>query len=384
MTSGRSTPPPPSRPGRSEPWRHERMVQRVPAHLGEMANDSLPPWIVIAGIVSLIVVVGIVAFVLLGGPARLGVSGAATTPTRTRTPSAVTPLVTVILATVAPTPSLGPTPVTLKYRVKPGDSLIEIAARYKVAVQAIKNANGLKDDTIRIGDELIIPLPTPTSLPGSNPSPPAGTPTPLSFQSPPSTATSAGSTGVIRHIVQRGDTLITIAASYGSTVDAIRVANQLDSDFLSIGQVLIVPVGAWSPTPSPAPVVNISLTPTAQFAYAAPNLLSPPDNNVLHGSKEAPILEWTASAMLKSNEFYVVHLDYTWNGENKSIVRQVKQGTSIKLDAADYPGANPSGTQFSWYVMIVSQGGSSARTPSASAPVFAASPPSVTRVFVWY
>ena len=386
MTSGQSTPPPPSRPGRSEPWRHERMVQRVPAHLGETGNDSLPPWIVIAGIVLLVAVVGVVAFILLGGPARLGWGGAAVTATPTRTPRAVTPIVTTILATPsAPTPTLGPTPATIKYRVKPGDSLIEIAARYKVSVQAIKNANNLKDDTIRIGEDLIIPLPTPTPPPGANPSPPpGGTPTPLSFQSPPTPATSAGATGVIRHIVQRGDTLINIAASYGSTVDAIRIANQLDSDLLSIGQVLLVPIGAWSPTPSPALVVNTSATPTAQFAYAAPDLLSPSNNSEWHGSKDGPTLSWTSPGTLKSNEFYVVHIDYAWNGEQRSIVRQVKQGTSVKLEATDYPGANPSGTQFSWYVMVVSQAAASGRTPSTSVQTSATSPPSVTRVFVWY
>ena len=337
------------------------------------------------GIVLLIVVVGFVAFMLLSGPARLGFGGATAVPTRTRTPAAVTPLVTVILATVPPTPSLGPTPVIVKYRVKAGDSLIEIAARYKVSVQAIKNANNLKDDTIRVGEELVIPLSTPTPLPGSNPSPPlGGTPTPLSLQSPPTSATSAGATGVIRHIVQRGDILTSIAASYGSHVDAIRAANQLESDFLSIGQVLLVPVGAWSPTPSPAPIVNTAATPVAQFAYAAPNLLWPPNQSEWRGSKDAPTLSWAAPATLKPNEFYVLHVDYVWNGEKKSIVRQVKQGTSIKFDVTEYPGANPSGTPFSWYVVIVSQGGSGARTPGANAPVFAASPPSATRTFVWY
>jgi len=143
-----------------------------------------------------------------------------------------------------------------------------------------------------------------------------------------------------------------------------------------------VPVGAWSPTPSPAPMVNVSLTPTAQFAYAAPNLLWPPDNYEARGSKDAPTLAWASPALLKPDEFYVAHIDYAWNGNGKSIVRQVKQGTNIKLDATDYPGANSSGTQFSWYVMIVTQ--SAPRAPGTNAPVIAASPPSVTRVFVWY
>jgi LysM repeat protein len=357
------------------------MVQRVPAHLGEITNDALPPWIVIAGIVLLIVVIGIVAFVLLGGPARLGWGSAPAISTPTRTPRAVTPIVTTIIATPIPSPTLGPTPVTVKYRVKAGDSLIEIAARYKTTVQAIKAANNLKDDTIRVGEELIIPLPTPTPPPGANPSPSSGTPTPLSNQSPPPSA-AAGATGVIRHTVQRGDTLIGVAASYGSSVDAIRIANQLESDFLSIGQVLLVPVGAWSPTPTPVPSAIAAATPSAAFTYGAPNLLWPPDGYAFRGNKDLPTLRWESPGVLRPNEFYVLHIDYAWNGEKKSIVRQIKQGTSIKLEASDYPGASASGTSFSWYVLVVIQ--TSAGTRTSTATLSASSPPSATRTFVWY
>lgn len=381
MASGRPTPPPPSRPGRSEPWRHERMVQRVPAHLGEMPGDTLPPWIVLAGLVLLVVVIGIVVFILLGGPARLGWGSTSVTATPTRTPRAVTPIVTTIIATPIPSPTTGPTPVTLKYRVKAGDSLIEIAARYKTTVQAIKAANNLKDDTIRVGEELIIPLPTPTPLPGANPSPPAGTPTPISEQSPP-TAASAGASGVIRHIVQRGDTLVGIAASYGSNVTAIRQANQLESDFLSIGQVLLVPVGAWSPTPSAVSPAQVLATPTTPFTYSAPGLLWPPDGQTFRGNKELPTLSWESPSALQPNESFVVRMDYVWNGEKKSIVRQIKQGTNLKLEATDYPGANAGGTIFTWYVLIVQQPAPSAR--GASAPISAVSPPSATRTFIWY
>jgi len=79
---------------------------------------------------------------------------------------------------------------------------------------------------------------------------------------------------------------------------------------------------------------------------------------------------------------YVVHLDYTWGGDKKSIVRQVKQGTSVKLEPADYPGANVNGTRFSWYVVIVSQ--TPAKPPGQTPQTLAQSPTSATWTFVWY
>lgn len=373
MASGQSTPPPSSRPKNIEPWRHERLVQRVPAHLGETMSDTLPPWLVMAGLALLVVVIGIVAFILFGGPQRLGWGGTAVTPTRTSTPRAVTPIVTTIVATPIPSPTLGPTP--FKYRVKAGDTLLDIALRYKTTVQAIKNANNLKDDIIRVGDELIIPMPMPTPLP--TPTFPPGTPTPISLHPPPTAVDATGAARVIRHQVKRGETLISIAATYGSSVTAIRVANQLESDLLSVGQWLVVPVGAWSPTPSPTPLVNASATPTVTFTHAAPHLLWPPDGHAFRGNQDVPLLNWESPGALKANEFYVVHIDYVWQGEKKAIIRQVRQGTSLKLSAADYPGPNPQGTLFSWYVLIVSQ-------PAPNAPLAATSPPSTTRVLVWY
>ncbi|MBY6187658.1 N-acetylmuramoyl-L-alanine amidase [Marinobacter hydrocarbonoclasticus] len=43
------------------------------------------------------------------------------------------------------------------HRVKSGESLSVIARRYQVSVTALKNANQLKSDTVRIGQELVIP-----------------------------------------------------------------------------------------------------------------------------------------------------------------------------------------------------------------------------------
>jgi LysM repeat protein len=89
------------------------------------------------------------------------------TPTPTRPPVATpTPLVTPsptpvptatpIPATPRPTPVPRPTPRT--YVVQSGDSLSAIASRFGTTVQAIIDANGLKDPNIlSIGQLLIIP-----------------------------------------------------------------------------------------------------------------------------------------------------------------------------------------------------------------------------------
>ncbi|MBI4789559.1 MAG: LysM peptidoglycan-binding domain-containing protein [Chloroflexi bacterium] len=255
----------------------------------------------------------------------------------------------------------------------------------------------MKDDTVRIGEELTIPLPTPTPTGGAQlPQLPSNlgaaqlslsTPTLLALQSPP-TAAPATPPGLVRHTVARGDTLSSIAAIYGSNVDSIRIANQLSGDMLSIGQVLQVPVGAWEPTPAPVAAISPTATPTSQFAYTAPSLQWPPDNQVFQGSGGAPTLEWQSVAMLKAGESYVVRIDYAVNGVSKPpITAVVKQGTSYRIDPATYPGPNASGTEFKWYVVVVSQN-SAAVSPQArasvSSPGIAVSPPSETRRFVWY
>ncbi len=155
---------PPSRPGRNDPWRLQRMVQRVPAHLGETTRESISPWLAIGGIFLLILVACGVIYLLLGGGRVGGLTFGGATPTRTRT---IGPPVTIVPVTLPPASTTpGPTAVAIKYKVKSGDTLTFIADKYRVTVRAIMTANNLKDDNIRVGDELIIPMPTPTPPPG--------------------------------------------------------------------------------------------------------------------------------------------------------------------------------------------------------------------------
>jgi LysM repeat protein len=45
----------------------------------------------------------------------------------------------------------------VRYRVVRGDTLGEIAGRYRVSLYSLRRVNGLKSDNIRVGAQLLIP-----------------------------------------------------------------------------------------------------------------------------------------------------------------------------------------------------------------------------------
>jgi LysM repeat protein/ribosomal protein L40E len=71
-------------------------------------------------------------------------------------------------------------PVTITHQVQPGETLSGIAERYGVPIERLMEANGIEDPSlVQEGQELVIPLgtPTPTPMPTTTPGPTA-TPTP--------------------------------------------------------------------------------------------------------------------------------------------------------------------------------------------------------------
>ena len=104
------------------------------------------------------------------------------------------------------TPPATSTPTTINYTVKKGDSLYKIANTYNTSVSDIVRLNNLNSNNLSIGQVLKIP---------TNNSPVTTT-----------------------YVVKKGDSLYSIAKTYNTTVDALKLKNNLTTNNLSIGQIL--------------------------------------------------------------------------------------------------------------------------------------------------
>ena len=118
------------------------------------------------------------------------------------------------------------------------------------------------------------PIATPTPVPPTaTPLPPTATPAPPTPTSPPPTATPAPvptatpipptpPSGGLTYIVQRGDTLFSIARRFGVTVEQLRRLNGIGSDnLIHVGQRLIITTAPTTVTPPPPPPPGATATP---------------------------------------------------------------------------------------------------------------------------
>lgn len=95
------------------------------------------------------------------------------------------------------------------YYVKSGDTLYKIAQRYNTTVVRIRELNNLRSDYLYIGQKLYL---------------------------------SSSSETELVYYVKAGDALYKIAQKYNTTAARIKEINNLRSDFLYIGQKLIIPL----------------------------------------------------------------------------------------------------------------------------------------------
>ena len=110
------------------------------------------------------------------------------------------------------------------YKVKKGDSLYSIAKAYGVSVDTLIQDNGLKNTNLMVGQNLKIRTNNPIEIEecfGEE------------------YVTNGGNYS--SYIVKRGDSLYSIAKSYGVGVNELISFNSLKSNNLSIGQVLKIP-----------------------------------------------------------------------------------------------------------------------------------------------
>lgn len=169
-------------------------------------------------------------------------------------------------ATVAPVaaqPAAAPAPVTASrtVTVRAGDTLSRIAQREGTTVAALRSANRLTSDTIRVGQELVIPGSAPAA---PTTAAPAATVQPT--QAPANQAT---------YVVQPGDSPTTIARQLGVDVnDLMRANNITDPRRLRVGQTLVVP-GRTQQETAARPTAATAAPATGRTQAGAPTPMVP-------------------------------------------------------------------------------------------------------------
>jgi len=93
------------------------------------------------------------------------------------------------------------------YNVVSGDSLYSIARKFDTSVDAIQSLNNLTSNLLSIGQTLKIPTTSTTEK---------------------------------TYVVKSGDSLYSIAKNFNITVDELKRLNNLTSNLLNIGQILII------------------------------------------------------------------------------------------------------------------------------------------------
>ena len=96
------------------------------------------------------------------------------------------------------------------YQVKSGDTLYSIAKKYNISVNELKGLNDLDSYELSVGQMLKVP---------------------------------SGLSLVNTYIVDKGDTLYSVAKKFDISVNKLKELNGLSNNMLSVGQKLIIPIG---------------------------------------------------------------------------------------------------------------------------------------------
>jgi hypothetical protein len=144
-------------------WERARAQEAYPTlRARSLPSLSVPPLLVA------VIALALAAAVLFALPGLLGFGNpsAVATPSPSAGPTS--------LASLPPTPV--PEPTQQLYTVQPGDTMSRIAGRFGIPLGDLiaANAENIPDpDKLQIGDQVIIPIPIPSDVPGITPIPPA-------------------------------------------------------------------------------------------------------------------------------------------------------------------------------------------------------------------
>jgi membrane-bound lytic murein transglycosylase D len=155
------------------------------------------------------------------------------------------------LASIAPSERYSSQLPDTEHRVVRGETLSGIAAQYGVSVNAIVQANGLRNaHQLHIGQVLHLPT---GSIGTSSESRPAVASTAAPARAPAPAAVDG------RYVVRRGDSLSKIAARLGVDATALADSNGIkDPRLLKVGQVLELPTAPGTTDSAPAIVASTS------------------------------------------------------------------------------------------------------------------------------
>ena len=215
------------------------------------------------------------------------------------------------------------------------DTLDVLAKRYNVSTAAILQANGYKGPrALSPGQQLIIPPRQTAAAPAPALAPPANKP-----------VAAAAASSV--HVVNRGDTLMSIARRNNVPVADLAKANNLDqSARLSLGMKLTVPGAKSAAAPVAQPVAAASAQPAQAVAAPATKLaaVAPPQSARLAQAttnvvEEKPVAE---PASIKPSEATGALPTFRWPVRGKVIT-----GYGAKTNGKSNDGINvavPEGT----------------------------------------
>ena len=164
-------------------------------------------------------------------------------------------------APVNPPPAV---PETTTYVVQSGDYLAKISKKFNVTIAAIKKANNMTNDVVRVGQKLKIPGKVDVGAAADQPKAPvvAG-----SSKKAASFVSYAGATK--EYVVKSGDTLGAIAYSNGINIRQLKEMNGLTNDVVRVGQKLKIPAEKQVKAPVTKKAAAAKAAPAAKAAAEA-------------------------------------------------------------------------------------------------------------------